>query len=189
MILLRQGCQILYGAWMNIVELAQIITGTATLLVAIALLWQLRLQKKTLDVHHRDAERDLSLRSWQMMIDEFYLPIENDGFRKIYEKRHKGFDSLSPEESHTLKNFYFILLGRINTDYRLGRVGKEEYYYRLHFEKLMDSKAGVEFYESIGRDMFNYTPLEGRTEHLAFFQGLGDKVYQEVTGNSFAKGD
>ena len=55
---------------MSISELAQIITGTATLLVAIALLWQLRLQKKHLDISHKDAERDLTLRSCQMMIDE-----------------------------------------------------------------------------------------------------------------------
>ena len=67
---------------MSISELAQIITGTATLLVAIALLWQLRLQKKHLDNSHQDAERDLSLRSWQMMIDEIYLVIKHDDFRK-----------------------------------------------------------------------------------------------------------
>ena len=54
---------------MSIIEIAQIITGTATLLVAIALLWQLRLQKKNLDIAHQDAETDLSLRSCQMMID------------------------------------------------------------------------------------------------------------------------
>ncbi len=170
---------------MRISELAQIITGTATLLVAIALLWQLRLQKKHLDISHQDAERDLSLRSWQMMIDEIYLVIKHDDFRTIYEKRHKGFESLTSEEASALENFFFILLGRINTDYRLGRVGKEEYYYRLHFERLMDSKAGIEFYESTGRDIFSNTPEAGKEEHLEFLQGLGDKIYQEVTGNKF----
>ena len=34
---------------MVVSEIAQIITGTATLIVALALLWQLRLQKKNLD--------------------------------------------------------------------------------------------------------------------------------------------
>tara|TARA_Y100000588_G_scaffold237395_1_gene251077 strand:- start:4021 stop:4413 length:393 start_codon:yes stop_codon:yes gene_type:complete len=104
---------------MDIGEIAQIITGTATLIVALALLWQLRLQKKNLDIAHQDAERDLSLRSWQMMIDEIYLVIKNDDFRKIYDKRHKGFNSLSSEEASALENFFYILLGRINTDYRL----------------------------------------------------------------------
>ena len=170
---------------MVISEIAQLITGTATLLVALALLWQIRLQKKNLDISHQDAERDLSLRSWQMMIDEIYLVIKHDDFRKIYEKRHKGFESLTPEEASALENFFFILLGRINTDYRLGRVGKEEYYYRLHFERLMDSKAGIEFYESTGRDIFGNTPREGKEEHLEFLQGLGDKIYQEITGNKF----
>ena len=172
---------------MNISEIAQIITGTATLLVAIALLWQLVLQRKSLKISHQDAERDLSLRSWQMMIDEFYLVIKNNDFRKIYDKRHKGLKSLTSEEASALENFFFISLGRINTDYRLGRVGKEEYYYRLHFERLMDSKAGIEYYKSTGRDLFNNTPKEGRKEHLEFLQGLGDKIYEEITGNKFTK--
>ena len=170
---------------MAVSEIAQIITGTATLIVALALLWQLRLQKKNLDISHQDAERDLSLRSWQMMIDEIYLVIKNDDFRKIYDKRHQGFNSLTSEEASALENFYYILLGRINTDYRLGRVGKEEYYYRLHFERLMDSKAGIEFYDSTGRDIFNYTPQKGKEEHLEFLQGLGDQIYEETTGSKF----
>jgi len=170
---------------MTINEIAEMITGTATLIVALALLWQLRLQKKSLDISHQNADRDLSLRSWQMMIDEIYLVIKNDDFRKIFDKRHKGFSSLTSDEASALKNFFFILLGRINTDYRLGRVGKEEYYYRLHFERLMDSKAGIEFYESTGRDIFNNTPKEGREEHLEFLQGLGDQIYEEITGSKF----
>ena len=98
---------------MNISEIAQIITGIATLLVAIALLWQLMLQRKSLKISHQDAERDLSLRSWQMMIDEFYLVIKNNDFRKIYDKRHKGLKSLTSEEASALENFFFISLGKV----------------------------------------------------------------------------
>ena len=51
----------------------------------------------------------------------------------------------------------------------------------------MDSKAGIEYYKSTGRNIFNNTPQESRKEHLEFLQGLGDKIYEEITGNKFTK--
>ena len=172
---------------MNIGDIAQIVTGIATLIVAVVLLFQIRIQQKNLEVLHRDAERDLSLRSWQMLIDDAHLIIKNDEFRKIYDKRHKGFKSLSSSEKSALENYFMVWLGRINTDYRLGRLGQEEYYYKMHFEKLMDSKAGIEFYETIGRDIFKNTPKKNRESHIKFLQGVGDTVYKQVTGKKFKK--
>ena len=122
--------------WGRLLALALVVLELASL----ALLFQIRIQQKNLEVLHRDAERDLSLRSWQMLIDDAHLIIKNDEFRKIYDKRHKGFKSLSSSEKSALENYFTVWLGRINTDYRLGRVGQEEYYYKMHFEKLMDSK-------------------------------------------------
>ena len=51
----------------------------------------------------------------------------------------------------------------------------------------MDSKAGQEWYLESGRKIFENTPEEGRKEHVEFLQGLGDKVYEELTGNKVAK--
>ncbi|GIT19155.1 MAG: hypothetical protein CM1200mP39_19610 [Dehalococcoidia bacterium] len=47
-----------------------------------------------------------------MMIDEIYLVIKNDDFRKIYDKRQKGFNSLTSEEASALENFFYIFLGK-----------------------------------------------------------------------------
>ena len=45
---------------MDILVIAQLITGIATLMVASVLIWQMIIQKKTLDLAHKDADSSLS---------------------------------------------------------------------------------------------------------------------------------
>ena len=47
----------------------------------------------------------------------------------------------------------------------------------------LDSKAGQEWYLEEGRDIFKNTPEKFRKEHMKFLQGVGDKVYEEITGS------
>ena len=46
---------------MDIVVIAQLVTGLATLVVASILIWQMTIQKKTLDIAHKDADNDFSV--------------------------------------------------------------------------------------------------------------------------------
>ena len=46
---------------MELIEIAQLVTGLATLIVASVLIWQMIIQKKTLDIAHNDADANMSL--------------------------------------------------------------------------------------------------------------------------------
>ena len=46
---------------MELIEIAQLVTGLATLIVASVLIWQMFIQKKTLDIAHNDADSSMSL--------------------------------------------------------------------------------------------------------------------------------
>ena len=46
---------------MELIEIAQLVTGIATLIVATVLIWQMIIQKKTLDIAHNDADANMSL--------------------------------------------------------------------------------------------------------------------------------
>ena len=46
---------------MELIEIAQLVTGLATLIVASVLIWQMIIQKKTLDIAHNDADTNMSL--------------------------------------------------------------------------------------------------------------------------------
>tara|TARA_A100000164_G_scaffold300451_1_gene275335 strand:- start:306 stop:545 length:240 start_codon:yes stop_codon:yes gene_type:complete len=79
-----------------------------------------------------------------------------------------------------------MFFGQINTDYRLGRLSNEKYYYRMVCELVMDSVSGLEWYKDIGRNIFKFTPEKGRKKHMEFLQGIGDEVYKERTGNKIS---
>ena len=168
---------------MNLFELTQIITGTATMIFALILLIEVRIQLKNLKLSNRDADRELTYRSLEMMYSNFKLIIENHEFREIYSKRFQGLSKFSDSERIALENYYFMFFGQINTDYRLGRLSNEDYYYRLVFNLILDSKSGQEWYIESGRKIFENTPEKGRKEHLQFLQGIGDEIYEKNTGN------
>ena len=46
---------------MDLIVIAQLITGIATLIVASVLIWQMFIQKKTLDIAHNDNDANMSL--------------------------------------------------------------------------------------------------------------------------------
>ena len=46
---------------MEIFEIAQLVTGIATLIVASVLIWQMTLQRKTLEIAHQDADQNISM--------------------------------------------------------------------------------------------------------------------------------
>ena len=46
---------------LELIEIAQLVTGIATLVVASVLIWQMIIQKRTLDIAHNDADANMSL--------------------------------------------------------------------------------------------------------------------------------
>ena len=54
---------------MELIEIAQLVTGLATLIVASVLIWQMIIQKKTLDIAHTDSEVLITMNSMSMNAD------------------------------------------------------------------------------------------------------------------------
>ena len=48
---------------MELIEIAQLVTGLATLIVASVLIWQMIIQKRTLDIAHNDADSSMSFQA------------------------------------------------------------------------------------------------------------------------------
>ena len=57
---------------MELIEIAQLVTGTATLIVALVLVYQLRQQ-------HKDSDIQLSMDAIKLMQTQFYLGMDLNG--------------------------------------------------------------------------------------------------------------
>ena len=146
-----------------IVAVAQIDTGLATLVVALFLAGQILLQRKALDRAHTDAERDQSLSSFSLVQDHFHLRISSDALREAYDKRHEGLNKLTASDADLLRTYFSTAYARINTEFRLGRLTSHPDYYRRVYGGLMDSKAGLQYYEEHGRALVKaYDPTGER---------------------------
>ena len=159
---------------MDILSIAQILTGSATLVVAIVLIWQFRLQNEELKISHKDAENNLSLESLTLLNNHFYLTLQSE-FAPIYQKRFQGKDGFSEEEWDKYKTWSIICYGIFLTEWRLGRLSGTKYTFN-NFRTVMSNKAGLEFYREIGRDRI----------HIANFGDMSllettDEIYEEFS--------
>ena len=86
---------------MELIEIAQLVTGLATLIVASVLIWQMIIQKRTLDIAHNDADSSMSLSAVENKINlnTWYSELLTP---ETLEKLDKGLDFLSPKEKQLL---------------------------------------------------------------------------------------
>ena len=94
--------------WDQLTTLAQLVTGVATLGVALLLVSQLRQQ-------HRDSEREILYTSQGLMHD-LMRSIMTADFGPIWTKGGQDFDSLTPveKEQYRALGYSFITLQSVN---------------------------------------------------------------------------
>ena len=102
---------------MDLVVIAQIITGIATLLVASVLIYQLRIQ-------HNDSVRDFAYQKTEHHLSRMRAVYENKDFRKIFAKRDYDRENISDEEYLALDYYFRVMIANQNTNNRLG--GEED---------------------------------------------------------------
>jgi hypothetical protein len=124
---------------MSLLEIAQLITSIATLILAFTLLLQLI-------TNHKDSELELTYRSLEFGFKRFSSIYNNKDFRKIFVKRFEKRNKLSDEEYAALDSYWLEYLANINTDYRLGRANRELEYYNLTIGHLLDCELACEWY-------------------------------------------
>ena len=84
---------------MELIEIAQLVTGLATLIVASVLIWQMIIQKKTLDIAHNDADANMSLQAMESRSEQTRWFAENST-PEFLEKLRKGYEYLNDKEKH-----------------------------------------------------------------------------------------
>ena len=108
--------------WDQISIIAQICTGGATLIVALFLAAQIRLQMKALDRAHEAAERELLFSSRDMAQSLLTARNTNDSLFNAVNKGFTGMNNLT-DSGEKLRYFTYMrsIYQWLITDRRLGR--------------------------------------------------------------------
>ncbi|MEC7870522.1 MAG: hypothetical protein VX868_00465 [Chloroflexota bacterium] len=119
---------------MEIFEIAQLVTGIATLIVASVLIWQMTLQRKTLEIAHQDADQNISMAAMDTRSRTNEWFAENCT-AEMLEKFDKGIDSLNVKETLILRTYYRSTMRVLSTEWRLGRLIEQPWYYKNTFNQ------------------------------------------------------
>ena len=159
---------------MDLSVLAQIITGTATLIVAFVLVYQLRQQ-------HKDTEIQISMMSETLneRINNFGN-YDKDYYEVIYKGLTKEFEEFSDIEKWKLERWAGLVFRRIVQDWRLGRVNRTKEAYKIAFNSLFKYKASHYLYLNIHRkSLINF---EKNPEWNKGLYKISDECFEEITG-------
>tara|TARA_B100000519_G_scaffold198095_1_gene206951 strand:- start:636 stop:1187 length:552 start_codon:yes stop_codon:yes gene_type:complete len=178
---------------MDLLIVAQLVTGIATLVVASVLIWQMVIQKKALDIAHNDADANMSLQAMESRSEQqrWFADQVSD---EMLDRMEKGYENLSKKEKFMVRMNHMNHGQVLATEWRLGRVDRNIGYYKNTFRTHMmlgDYKAsrdwfeiwrerriqGSKFTSRLDSSIGDTNPLVDPNFHL-----LGEEVYQEVTG-------
>ena len=169
---------------MEIIEMAQLVTGIATIIVASVLMWQMVIQKRTLDIAHNDADAHMSLTAMdtRSRTNEWFAEKCTS---EMLEKFDKGLDSLNEKERLILQTYYRSTSRVLATEWRLGRLIDKPWYYKNTYkqELMFHYKA----FREIFLQNYNRNLMGGLGEYNSdnVYHGLmvlGKEAYEEDTG-------
>ena len=159
--------------WEHLAIVAQICTGLATLVVALFLAAQIRLQMRALDRSHEDAERELLFSSREMAQSLLTARNTNDS---LFNAVNKGFTGMENLESSDERLRYFTYMRSIYqwiiTDWRLGRHLKNYDDFLDDIRNILAPIGGRDYYRQYGRDRFRLV-----SDELVF---IADQIYEEL---------
>jgi len=128
---------------MDILVIAQLITGIATLMVASVLIWQMIIQKRTLDIAHNDADSSMSLSSVENKLNLNTWFSENSTV-EMNEKMEKGLDYLNSKEKELVRSYIRGHLVLLVTEWRLGRMNQNPLYFKQSLIMILRNKATLD---------------------------------------------
>ena len=149
--------------WDQIATLAQLVTGIATLAVAVLLVSQLKVQ-------HRDSERDFAFANETKQQDLVASWYSDESASNLLWKAFNSYESLAPEEELRFRLMYQqMYLHQLNA-WRLKRDGDDLRRWRLQWERILGSAGQRRYLEDWGR------PILELDQSLCEFV---EKIYQE----------
>ena len=165
---------------MELIEIAQLVTGIATLIVATVLIWQMFIQKKTLDIAHDDADAQLSLDSLKSRRDFLYKQLDNNDLKELFQNK-KTYKELNENEKQLLSKYLRPQFVQIITEFRLGRFDNSNVepniiWKALYKNTLLNSKLEQDFYKINRKWLLQEFHLN------PFLAECADRAYEELTG-------
>ena len=172
----------------DIVVIAQLITGIATLIVASVLTWQMFLQKESLNLSHKDADKTITLdvaKSWNNDDQWFVDKLDEEFIKNL----SLGLSSLTDYQEIIFFTFFQTRIRILGAQWRLNRQISEDYY-RNNFSLLLHTKSGQELYKLLTRSgnysnkVFSFVDRQGakQKQYDGLFK-IGDNIYEEITGD------
>ena len=150
--------------WDQIATVAQLVTGIATLAVAVLLVSQLKVQ-------HRDSERDFAFANETKQQDLVASWYSDESASNLLWKAFNSYESLAPEEELRFRLMYQqMYLHQLNA-WRLKRDGDDLRRWRLQWERILGSAGQRRYLEYWGR------PILELDQSLCEFV---EKIYQEL---------
>ena len=159
---------------MELIEIAQLVTGIATLIVASVLIWQMIIQKRSLDIAHSDADSNMSLTSVENKVNLNTWFVENST-PELLDKLDKGLDFMTAKEKRVIEAYTKNHILLLTTEYRLGRMDRNPIYFRNTMRNMLNNKASLEVIKSIRLNTKETTARESLIKII-------DEVYEEVSG-------
>ena len=150
--------------WDQLATVAQLVTGIATLAVAVLLVSQLKVQ-------HRDSERDFAFANETKQQDLLASWYSDESASNLLWKAYNSYESLAPEEELRFRLMYQqMYLHQLNA-WRLKRDGDDLRRWRLQWERILGSAGQRRYLEDWGR------PILELDQSLCDFV---EEIYQEL---------
>ena len=157
--------------WDQLATVAQLVTGAATLGVAVLLVSQLRQQ-------HRDAEREILYTS-QGRMQDLWRTIMTSHFGPIWARGSQDFDSLNEEEQQQFRALGYSMLTLQSVNAQSGHEGLDrgvESRLRVQTEGTWKSWPGMAaYYEQYGRS-HTYNPDVRALLDSIFLEKFGREI-------------
>ena len=166
---------------MELIEIAQLVTGIATLVVASVLIWQMIIQKRTLDIAHNDADSNVSLMAMDTRSRTNEWFAENCT-PEMAEKLDNDLDTFTEKEKLVINTYWRSTMRVLSTEWRLGRLVDQDWYYKNTYrnEGMLHLKSFRDVYENQSASMGRGVKSGSNNDLYAGMRKLGREAYEEA---------
>ena len=159
-----------------VIGIAQILTGVATLVVAMFLAGQLVLQKRSLAIAHKDSERELAFSSRNTINAITLARLTSDSLATAVSKGLENMDKL--EDQSDLLRFTGYMRQTYHayiTEWLIGKEYIENEDFKERISRLVTPLGGRQYYKRTGREIVRI-----RSKELT---QIFDELYESHNGS------
>ena len=150
--------------WDQVATVAQLVTGIATLAVAVLLVSQLKVQ-------HRDSERDFAFANENRQQNMTLGLFGDEATGQLQWKASTQWDQLTEEEANRFRFLQQSMYLMLWNAWRLKRDGDSLDRFKIQWGQLLEHPGQRRFYEKWGRDVCSRD---------SSFLECAEEVYQEL---------